>query len=242
MKLSGKIILITGAAKRVGKAMALSIAEAGGEVILHYNTSSAEAQQTQHEIQSLGAKCHLLQADLTDRTATQTLIERSIEISPLFALVNNASRYASLSLHETDLQTWDEHLEIHLTAPFLLSRAFAQHLNGSHGRIINMLDWQALRPNGTRFAYITSKAAMTSLTQSLAQALAPNITVNGLALGAILPPSEGELDEGKKLLEKIPAGRWATLKDVTDSLLFLLTGPDYITGEILHVDGGRHLT
>jgi pteridine reductase len=129
---------------------------------------------------------------------------------------------------------------INLTAPFLLSQAFASALPPREsGRIINLLDWRALRPGLDHLPYSISKSALAALTYSLAAALAPRITVNGLALGAVLPPSDGSIDPN--ILDKVPSGRWADLEEVSQALVFLLNGPAYITGEILHVDGGRHL-
>lgn len=109
---------------------------------------------------------------------------------------------------------------------------------GRQGRIVNLLDWRVLRPGADHFPYTVSKSALAAMTQSLAIALAPNITVNGLALGAILPPADGVVNP--KILENVPAGQWGEMEDVENALLFLLTSP-YLTGEILHVDGGRHL-
>jgi len=125
-----------------------------------------------------------------------------------------------------------------LTAPFLLSRAFArQALDG--GRIVNILDWRALRPGADHFPYTISKVALAALTKSLAVALAPKIIVNGLALGAILPPSDGKATPN--ITKNIPAGRWAEEHEVEQALLFFLTCPTYVTGEIMYLDGGRHL-
>ena len=107
------------------------------------------------------------------------------------------------------------------------------------GRIINILDWRALRPGKDHFPYTISKAALASMTKSMALALSPNISVNGIALGAILPPSDG--NQTDELIRSVPIGRWAQMKEVTDTVLFLLSGPQYITGEIIHLDGGRHL-
>jgi pteridine reductase len=127
-----------------------------------------------------------------------------------------------------------------LRPPFLISREFAARLpHEEKGRIITLLDWRALRPGSDHFPYTVSKAALAALTRSLAVSLAPNITVNGLALGAILPPSDGKVSD--KLLDMVPAGRWANLEEVEQAFLFLLDGPEFITGEILHLDGGRHL-
>ena len=129
-------------------------------------------------------------------------------------------------------------MSINLTAPFFLSQAFAKQLNGE-GRIINILDWIALRPRADHFPYTISKAALAALTKSLAVALAPRITVNALALGAILPPADGA--DYSHIVKNVPMKRWSGENEIEDALIFLLSAPTYITGEILHVDGGRHL-
>lgn len=132
------------------------------------------------------------------------------------------------------------HFMVNLTAPFLLCQAFPSLIEpGGKGRIVNILDWRALRPGKDHFPYTISKAALAALTQSLAVEFAPDITVNGLAFGAILPPSDG--GDTETILDDVPAGRWADLDEVGQALLFLLDGPGYITGEIIHLDGGRHL-
>ncbi len=238
--LNQKHILITGAARRVGRAMALAVARAGGVVLLHYARSEADARSAQAEIQANGGVAHLLQADLADPVQVQSLIPRALEWGPLYGLVHNASVFEPLSLQQTSLDAWEQHMAVHATAPFLLSQAFAASLEpGQPGRIVTMLDWRVLRPVDDHFPYTISKAALAALTRSLAAALAPHVTVNGIALGAILPPSDG--GENPALLQSVPAGRWASLEEVNQTLLFLLDGPTYITGEIIHLDGGRHL-
>ena len=122
----------------------------------------------------------------------------------------------------------------------MISQLFAKQLShNDKGRIINILDWRSLRPGKDHFPYTISKAALASLTEAMAVALAPNISVNGIAFGAILPPSDGGNVEG--LIENVPAGRWAEMEEVIKTVIFLLDGPEYITGEIIHLDGGRHL-
>lgn len=239
-RLSGKTVLVTGAAKRIGRALALACARAGADVFLHYGTSKAESARLQEEIQNLGTRAWRLQTDLSHADEVPRLIEQASSIQPLDALVNNASLFEELSLNETTRADWDRHLAVNLTAPFLLSQAFARQLpTGRRGRIVNLLDWRALRPGADHFPYTLSKAALAALTRSLAASLAPAVTVNGLALGAILPPATGS--PAPDLLRMVPAGRWGRLEDVENALIFLLGGPGYITGEILHVDGGRHL-
>lgn len=244
MSLAGKSILITGAGRRVGKALALAVARAGGCVILHYGSSSQEARATQTEIHSLGGQAYLLQADLSDPAQAAGLIARAGEHGRLSGLVNSAAIFEPLGWAETGLEAWNRHLAINLTAPFLLSQAFGQSFGWSPeadapGRIVNILDWRALRPGADHLPYTISKAALAALTRSLAVALAPQICVNGLALGAILPPSDGGAAD--RVLQNVPARRWAQLEEVEQTLLFLLTGPEYVTGEVIHIDGGRHL-
>ncbi len=240
MSIKGKNVLITGAAVRVGKAMAFAVADAGANLIIHYNFSEEQAKTTQREILAKGVDAHLIQQDLNELEETPSLIEKAGEFGPVFALVNNASAFQDLTLFDTDLPSWNQHLNVNLTAPFLLSQAFAKAVGEDrHGRIVNILDWRALRPGADHFPYTISKSGLAAMTKSMAIALAPNITVNGIAMGAILPPSEGGDTEG--ILKNVPAGRWADLDEVGKSLLFLLEGPAYITGEIIHLDGGRHL-
>ena len=240
MSLSGKTVLITGGALRIGRSLALAVARGGGDVVLHYGKSQKEAEVTQAEIQAAGRKAFLLQADLADSVQVAKLISRAEEYAPLFALVNNASVFTPLGWEDTSLVQWNLAMMVNLTTPFLLSQAFARSLEPEgYGRIVNLIDWRALRPGSDHLPYTISNSALAALTGSLAVALAPRITVNGLALGAILPPSNGA--PTKVNLEQIPARRWAKLEEVGQALVFLLDGPAYITGEIIHVDGGRHL-
>jgi NAD(P)-dependent dehydrogenase (short-subunit alcohol dehydrogenase family) len=249
MKLNGKKVLVTGAAIRVGRALALAAAQAGADIILHFNRSDQAAQGVRSEIQALGRVAHLLQANLAEPNEVEALISRAQEYGPLYALVNNAAIFGSQHWKETSLEIWNRHLAINLTAPFILSRDFARALEpGQSGRIVNILDWRALRPGADHLAYAISKAGLAALTRSLAQALAPQITVNAMALGAILPPTvegEAQTEENEvqqaEIIQPVPAGRWAKLDEVQQTLLFLLTGPTYITGEVIHIDGGRHL-
>ncbi len=240
MSLIDKLVLITGAARRVGRELALAVARAGGDVVIHYGHSQPDAQGLRDEIEALGRHAFLLQADLNDASQVNTLIPLASEHGHLFALVNNAAIFETLTWQSTSLEAWNHHLMVNLTTPFLLSQAFARLLpSGETGRIVNLLDWRALRPAADHLPYTISKSALVALTRSLAVALAPPISVNGLALGAVLPPSGGSVPPN--ILNNVPAGRWADLDEVGQALIFLLDGPAYITGEIIHIDGGRHL-
>jgi NAD(P)-dependent dehydrogenase (short-subunit alcohol dehydrogenase family) len=238
--LTGKKILITGAAKRIGRQFALVSAQAGASVIIHHGHSPLEAEQLADQIRKAGGEAEVFQADFSKPEESLTSFNHLLDANKdLFALVNNAAIFEPVKFLDTSLKSWSNHLDINLTIPFLLSQAFARSIAKKPGRIINILDWRALRPGVDHFPYTISKAALASMTQALALILAPNIQVNGLALGAVLPPSDGNQEDG--IVSQVPANRWATLVELNEAFLFLLTGPDYITGEIIHLDGGRHL-
>jgi pteridine reductase len=241
MDLSGKNVLITGAAVRVGRAMALAAAEAGANVVIHYGQSEEEAKDLKQEIQLLGREAHLVKADLENAEECRSLITRTVEFGPLYGLINSAAIFEDQNIENTDEKSWQRHMDINLTAPFLLSQSFwkAAKKTKAEGRIINILDWRALRPGPDHLPYTISKAGLAALTHSLASAMAPTIAVNAIAFGAILPPADGGDTSG--ILKQVPAGRWASLDEVGKTLIFLLTGPAYITGEIIYLDGGRHL-
>lgn len=236
--LKDKTVLVTGGARRLGKIFALACARAGADVVIHHAHSDPEAEETRDEIIGLGRRAWVIKSDLDVSSQAGSLIQRINEFTPLDALVNSAAIFESLSLETTSLEDWEKHLAVNLTAPFLLSQAFARQAPDG-ARIVNILDWRALRPGADHFPYTISKAALAALTKSLAIALAPRIVVNGLALGAILPPSDGNAKAD--ILKNVPAGRWAEEQEVEQALIFTLTSPAYITGEIVHLDGGRHL-
>ena len=236
--LNGKVIMVTGAARRVGKMFALACARAGADVVIHHAHSDDDAELARAEIEGLGQRAWIFKADLGDSVQAANLIPSVNRSTPLHGLVNSAAIFESLTLETTTLDDWQRHLQINLTAPFLLSQAFTKQAPEA-AHIVNILDWRALRPGADHLPYTISKAALASLTKSLAVALGPKAAVNGLALGAVLPPADGK--ENPDILKNIPAKRWAEESEVEEALLFLLTCPAYLTGEILHLDGGRHL-
>ena len=240
-KFRGKSILITGAARRIGKSLALAAAKIGACVIIHHGHSDEEAAHLVMQINHLGVDAKMIKADFSQPEEAVRLLEKVMrEEKDLFALVNNAAIFKSMKFSDTSLDDWRLHMDINLTTPFLLSQAFSKSISDRKGRIINILDWRALRPGKDHFPYTISKAALAALTKSSAIALAPRITVNGIALGAILPPS-GEDGKEDSIVESVPLDRWAELEEIEKLFIFLLTGPEYITGEIIHLDGGRHL-
>ncbi len=237
--LCGSVVLITGGGKRLGRAFAEALVRRGASLAVHYRTSAKGAEEVVELARSLGIEAVALQADLADAEQAAGLIQRAeTALGKVDLLINNASIFEALALMDTTHEAWERHMAINLTAPFLISQAFARRLGDQPGSIVNLLDWRALRPGADHFPYTISKAALAGLTRSLAVALAPSIRVNGLALGAVLPPANGDPDAA---LRGVPLPRWATLEEVVHALIFLLAGPDFITGEILHFDGGRQL-
>jgi NAD(P)-dependent dehydrogenase (short-subunit alcohol dehydrogenase family) len=220
--------------------MAMAVAEAGANVIIHFNNSSEDAIELSNQIRKLGQMAWLVQADISKNAELETLCKEAFSLAPVTALINNASIFEPATLLETSFVSWQEHHQVNLTAPFLLSQAFARKIgNNTSGSIVNMLDWRALRPGKDHFAYTITKAALSAMTESLALSLAPRITVNAIALGAILPPENEIVDP--ELLEKVPMKRWADLNDLHLLLIYLLQRPKSLTGQVINLDGGRHL-
>lgn len=236
--LNTKTVLITGAARRLGRLFALACARAGADIVIHHGHSETDAESLRDEITGLGRRAWVFQADLSDSSQAQNLIPLINHSTPIHYLINNAAIFESLSFESSSVENWNQHLATNLTAPFILSQSFVRQAKDG-ARIINILDWRALRPGADHFPYTVSKSALAAMTKSMAVALAPKIIVNGLALGAILPPADGGTNP--EITKNIPMKRWANSNEVEQALLFLLTSPTYITGEIIHVDGGRHL-
>ena len=231
-------VMITGAARRIGRILALACARAGADVVIHHAHSDSDAESLRHEITGFGCRAWVFKADLDDSSQAQKLIPFINRSTPIHFLINNAAIFESYTFVSASIDDWERHIAINLTAPFLLSQAFAKQAQEG-GRIVNILDWRALRPGADHFPYTVSKSALAAMTKSMAVALAPKIIVNGLALGAILPPSDGNATP--EIIKNVPMKRWANENEIEQALIFLLTCPAYITGEIIHLDGGRHL-
>lgn len=233
--------MVTGAGRRLGLAFAEALAVRGASVAMHYGGSSGAVEQAARLASQTGVRTVALQADLGQPDQAAALLERAqAKLGEVDLLVNNASIFEPVTVEHTSLESWQRHLAVNLTAPFLLCQAFGRLRAGRPGAIVNVLDWRALRPGPDHFPYTVSKAGLAAMTQSLAQGLAPGIRVNGLALGAILPP-EGAAPGDDAPIDDVPVKRWGTPAEAADAMLFLLAGPDFITGHILHLDGGRHL-
>ncbi|MBI9047803.1 MAG: SDR family oxidoreductase [Anaerolineaceae bacterium] len=236
-----KTLLITGAARRIGAFLAKELAKQNYNIVLHYGSSVREAKLVAQDIRDDGGTCHMIQADLSDIKSCEKIFDDLDQMGiGIQYLIHNASIFENTKFEEMKPDQWVNAMQVNLTTPVMMNQAFAKRINNNQkGRILHLLDWRALRPGVDHFPYTISKAALASVTKSLAIALAPRIQVNGIAFGAILPPADG--GDTSSLLMDIPMNRWAKMEEVLKTVLFLLEGPDYITGEIIHLDGGRHL-
>ncbi|HEV8339222.1 MAG TPA: SDR family NAD(P)-dependent oxidoreductase [bacterium] len=240
MELAGSVAVVTGGAKRLGRAIVLALAERGARVLVHYGRSADAAAETAAEARRRGGEGDPFHADLADEGAVRTVIPAARQrFGPVDILINSASIFERGSFANTTSEAWDRHFMVNLKAPFLLSQDFAAQVEpGRTGKIVNMGDWRGFRPGTDHFAYTITKVGLHGLTKATALALAPRIQVNELGLGAILEPPEGA--DMSKIIARVPAGRLGGEEPVVTALLFLLQ-EDFITGETLVVDGGRSL-
>ncbi len=242
MKPAKKSVLITGAAKRLGRAIALHLAESGWAVAVHYNNSQTEAEETVAALHLKGVHAAAINADLTLEDDTERLIARArAAVGPLTALVNNASVFENDTIATMTRQSWDKHIEANLRAPLVLSRDFAEQLpEGQEGAIVNLLDQRLLKPTPQFLSYGVSRAGLHWLTVTLAQALGPRIRVNGVAPGPTLRNERQSEAHFKKQLESTILGRGAMPEDVARAVAYLIEARA-VTGQMIAVDGGQHL-
>ena len=244
-ELRGKVALVTGGAVRVGRAISLGLAEAGCDLFLHYGRSAGPAREVRQEAAKWGAKVEIFSADLADAAAVREVVPAAIEaFGRVDILVNSAALFLDGGLMETTLSMWERQFAVNLRAPFLLCQAFARqsHFTASEpGKIVNIGDARVFRPAPDHFAYRLTRSALFSMTQTLAKDLAPAITVNGLALGAILPPPGEDVSYLERLAaERIPLRRPGSAELVAENVLHLVK-QSFITGHIIQLDGGEFL-
>ncbi|MCH7735232.1 MAG: SDR family oxidoreductase [Chloroflexi bacterium] len=236
MNPQGAVALVTGGATRVGRVIVSVLAAEGVTVAIHYRGSAEEAKSAAAEISAAGGTAAIFQADLTIQEELDALISAVTDrFGPPNILVNSASIYRQVSMDETDRAEWDVNMALHAWAPFRLAQLMVRQLDGSPGKIINLNDAHLARPR--RFAYGVSKATLSAVTRSLAGAVGPNVQVNELALGAILPPPDWSEERIQKLTADIPARRWGSPDDVARAIIALIRS-DYINAETIHIDGG----
>lgn len=241
MDLSGRIALVTGAGRRVGRALAVALGARGATVAVHYHASERGAAETVREIADRGGRAQPFQADLSRPTAPEQLVAAVVgALGGLDVLVNSAASMERTPFGETDVAQWDRIHALNLRAPFFLSQAAAPHLRTRRGAIVNIADlaayetWPGYVPHGL------TKAGIVHLTRSLARVLAPDVRVNAIAPGTVLLPDDWHPEDAERLDRTTPLRRQGSPDDVSSAMLFLLDA-DYITGETIIVDGGRHI-
>lgn len=233
--------LVTGGAKRLGKAISLFLADQGYTIGLHYNGSRHEAQETAKKIERKGGQCFLVQADLDSQKQTLPIIRNVAKQHRDFnLLINNASIFEPSDLRSGSLDLLDRHWRVNCKAPYILSREFANICRRPGGQIINILDTHITQNTTQHFSYLLSKKSLASLTQMCAVELAPAIRVNAIAPGPILPPEGKSAAHLERLAQRVPLRRKGELSEITSCVKFLLENT-YITGQIIYNDGGEHL-
>ncbi|RMD62308.1 MAG: SDR family oxidoreductase [Alphaproteobacteria bacterium] len=234
--------LVTGAARRVGRAIALDLARHGWAVAVHYRTSAADAAATVADIEAAGGRALALQADLADEADVETLVPRAVAaLGPLGCLVNNASTFEMDTIETATRESWDRHIEPNLRAPLVLSQAFARALPMPDGGvIINLIDQRVWNLTPYFLSYTVSKAGLWTLTRTLALALAPRIRVNGIGPGPTLPSARQSDEQFARQCAAMPLGRGTSPAEICRAVRFILETPS-LTGQMIALDGGQHL-
>jgi pteridine reductase len=242
MELIGKVALVTGGAVRLGKALSLAMADEGVRLVVHYNSSLGPAEQTVADIKARGSHALAIQADLSQFSQIPSLIQRgALHFGQIDILVNSAAIFEVANLAQTTEADWERHFAINLKAPFFLSQAFAAHVGEARrAHIVNIADWKGVRPALNHLAYSLTKSGILAMTRALALALAPNIQVNAIAPGAVLPPPGGDQGYLDRLARSIPMRRAGSPGEVAEALIYFLKS-DFVTGETIFVTGGQHL-
>jgi len=241
MELAGRTAIVTGGAVRVGRAITLALAAAGVDVFIHYNRSAAPAEATAEEARALGVRASIGSVDLSDPARAPELVAMAAAaLDPPTILVNSASGFPEDQLETLDVAAWRRTQDLTLGAPIFLTQAFAHALEGDTGAVVNITDVRTLRPYRRHFSYIVAKGGVDTFTRAAALALAPRIRVNAVALGVILPPPGEDAAYADALAAELPMRRAGGTVPVTDAVVFLLRN-DFVTGEIVRVDGGAHL-
>ena len=240
MDLAGRVALVTGAGRRLGRAMAEALAARDMTVALHYHASEDGARELEEQIGQSGGRAACFDADLTDAGAAGSLPQRVVaQLGRLDVLVNSAAVMHRWTFEETTPERWDSIHALNLRAVFFCTRGAASALREARGKVVNLADLAGLEPWPGFAAHSISKAGVVMLTKVLARSLAPEVTVNAIAPGAVLVPEDYSAEERDRLARSTPLRRLGHPADVIAALLYLLEGGDFITGEVLVVDGGR---
>jgi pteridine reductase len=246
LPLSGKVVLITGAARRLGAAMARRLHAGGAQLMLHYRRSERDVHELQNAFNTERREsAALVQADLLDMAGLPEIVRNTVaRFGRLDALVNNASSFYPTPVGEITLDDWEGLIGTNVKAPLFLSQAAAPHLRRTGGCIVNVTDIHAERPLRNYVVYSVAKAALSGLTRSLARDLGPEIRVNGVAPGAVMWPEDGSFDEltRQRVISNTLLKRAGDPDDIARAVFYLVAEAPYVTGQIIAVDGGRSLS
>ena len=242
MDIQDRVALVTGGATRVGRALSMALAAAGAHVFVHYNRSGGPAEETAADIASLGRRAAIGSANLSDPRATAGLVaEASAALGPVSILVNSASGFPEDGIRDVTLEQWRATLDLTLASPVFLTQSFANALpDGMAGAVVNVTDVKTVSPYQRHFSYIVAKGGLDTFTRAAARALAPQIRVNAVALGVILPPPGEDEAYAARLASALPMQRVGGTEPVAEAVVALVEN-DFITGEIVRLDGGGHL-
>jgi NAD(P)-dependent dehydrogenase (short-subunit alcohol dehydrogenase family) len=237
-----RTVLVTGAAKRLGRAIALDLASAGWNVAVHYNNSDKDAEETADGVLKHGVRAALLKADVSREEETRVLIARATAaLGPVTALVNSASLFENDDWDTASRASWDKHIEVNLRAPFVLAQEFAKALPAEmHGAVVNVIDQRVLKPTPQFITYSLSKAGLYWLNTTLAQALAPRIRVNAVGPGPTIINARQSEADFRRQREATVLKTGAEPADICEAVRYLLTAKA-VTGQMIAVDGGQHL-
>lgn len=239
--LEGKSALVTGGARRIGREIALALARAGADVAITYRNSKMEARQTEEEIKSLGCRSAAAECDVRSEASVRAALESVLgEFGRLDLLVNNAAAFESSRLDQISVDAWDRVFETNARGPFLVAREALLHLRATQGRIVNIGSLGGIHAWADHAHYCGSKAALHMLTQAMAKSFAPDVSVNCVAPGWIALDEQSQ-EAAAHFAAKTPMRRNGTADDVAQSVLFFASGPQFVTGQILTVDGGLGL-
>jgi len=237
--LRGKIALVTGSAKRIGREIVLALAREGAGVVIHYRRSEEEADSLWNELAHHGVSSWVVRADFEKLDEVESLVPRAIqEAGRLDILINNASDFPVETLDNLTFDSLTRNIQINAWAPFALGRSFAQHVE--RGKIVNLIDSRTADFDWSHAGYILAKHLLLVLTRMTALQYAPNITVNGVSPGLILPPPDKDESYVERLVGTVPLKKHGGPEDVVEAVIYLLKS-DFLTGTVIQVDGGRHL-
>ncbi len=240
MTLEGRVALVTGGARRVGRAIALTLAKRKAHVAFSYRSSAREAKQTAEELEAHGVTALPIRADLTRNADIERLVARVARtFGRLDVLVNSAANFERVAFSELTERHWDAALDTNLKGPFLCALHASRVMRRHGGKIINVADWAGVKPYKDYLPYCVSKAGVIGLTKALAKELAPRIQVMAVAPGPVMAPQELSAAARARIARRVPLKRWGSPQDIANTVLFLIEGTDFMTGSTVFVDGGQ---